>query len=103
MGVNTCLYIVMVVSGAVNIVIGAAFARALGVGFVEGDDCHPPENVARMAAGIPLSDDDRLPWLRALAKRIRAAEHAGTGLVVACFALTRSYRDILRDQSGAPA
>lgn len=101
MGVNKGLYIVMGVSGAGKSVIGAAFARALGVEFVEGDDYHPPENVARMAAGIPLTDDDRLPWLRSLAERIRVAKHAGTGLVVACSALKRSYRNILRDASGA--
>lgn len=96
------LYIVMGVSGAGKSVIGGAFAHALGVEFVEGDEYHPAENVARMAAGIPLSDDDRLPWLRSLAERIRAAKHADTGLVVACSALKRSYRDILRDESGAP-
>jgi len=101
MGVNRGLYIVMGVSGAGKSVIGAALARALGVDFVEGDEYHPPENVARMAAGIPLSDDDRLPWLLALAERIRAAKQAGIGLVVACSALKRSYRDILRDESGA--
>src|SRR5512133_663528 len=95
------LYIVMGVSGAGKSVIGGAFAHALGVEFVEGDEYHPAENVARMAAGIPLSDDDRLPWLRSLAERIRAAKHADTGLVVACSALKRSYRDILRDESGA--
>ena len=102
MGVNRGLYIVMGVSGSGKSVIGAALARALGVDFVEGDEYHPPENVARMAAGIPLSDDDRFPWLRSLAERIRAAKHAGTGLVVACSALKRSYRHVLRDESGAP-
>jgi len=102
MGMTRGLYIVMGVSGAGKSVIGAALARALGVDFVEGDEYHPPENVARMAAGIPLSDDDRLPWLHALAERIRAAKQAGIGLVVACSALKRSYRDILRDESGAP-
>jgi len=93
---------VMGVSGAGKSVIGAALARALSVDFVEGDEYHPPENVGRMAAGIPLSDDDRFPWLRSLAERIRAANDAGTGLVVACSALKRSYRDILRDESGMP-
>jgi len=102
MGVTRSFYIVIGVSGAGKSVIGAALARALGVDFVEGDEYHPPENVARMAAGIPLSDDDRLPWLHALAERIRAANDAGTGLVVACSALKRSYRDILRDESGMP-
>jgi gluconokinase len=96
------LYIVMGVSGAGKSVIAAALARALDVEFIEGDEYHPAENVARMAAGIPLADNDRLPWLRALAKQIRDAKSAGRGLVVACSALKRSYRDILREESGAP-
>ena len=86
----------MGVSGSGKSTIGAAFARALGIDFVEGDEYHPAENVKRMAAGIPLTDDDRAPWLRALARRIREAKDAGTGLVMSCSALKRSYRDILR-------
>jgi len=99
---NKGLYVVMGVSGSGKSLIGATFARALDVDFVEGDEYHPAQNVARMAAGIPLTDDDRLPWLRALARRIRDAKNAGAGLVVACSALKRSYRDILRHESGAP-
>jgi gluconokinase len=91
---------VMGVAGSGKTVIGAAFARALGIPFVEGDDYHPAENVQRMALGIPLTDDDRMPWLRALAARIREAKDAGTGLVMACSALKRSYRDILRAEAG---
>lgn len=86
----------MGVSGSGKSTIGAAFASALGVEFVEGDAYHPSENVKRMAAGIPLTDADRAGWLRALAMRIRDARQAGKGLVVACSALKRSYRDILR-------
>ena len=86
----------MGVSGSGKSTIGAAFARALGIDFVEGDEYHPAENLKRMAAGIPLTDDDRAPWLRALARRIREAKDAGTGLVMSCSALKRSYRDILR-------
>jgi gluconokinase len=71
-------------------------ARRLGVAFVEGDDNHSTANVQRMSSGIPLTDDDRADWLRALANRIREARDAGTGLVVTCSALKRSYRDILR-------
>jgi gluconokinase len=89
-------YVVMGVAGAGKSRIGSAFARALGVDFVEGDAYHPPENVARMAAGIPLTDDDRLGWLRALADRLGTAAKAGEGLVMACSALKRSYRDLLR-------
>ncbi len=86
----------MGVSGSGKSTIGAAFARALGIAFVEGDVYHPAENVERMAAGVPLTDDDRVPWLRALARRLREAKDAGTGLVMSCSALKRSYRDILR-------
>jgi len=92
----------MGVAGSGKSLIGAALARALDVDFVEGDDYHSPDNVARMASGIPLTDADRLPWLRTVAKRIREAKDRGTGLVVACSALKRSYRDLLRTESHAP-
>lgn len=91
----------MGVSGSGKSVIGAALARALGVEFVEGDDYHSAENVARMASGIPLTDDDRRGWLHALAARIREARDARAGLVIACSALKRSYRDILRADSSS--
>ena len=93
---NSGLYVVMGVAGSGKSTIGPALARALGVEFVEGDDYHPPENVRRMAAGIPLTDEDRAGWLRALAARLHQAKQAGTGLVMTCSALKRSYRDVLR-------
>jgi len=77
-------------------VVGGALADALGVTFVEGDAYHPATNVQRMAAGIPLTDADRLPWLHALAARLREADKARAGLVMSCSALKRSYRDLLR-------
>ena len=86
----------MGVSGSGKSLISAAFARALGVDFVEGDDYHSAANVARMASGIPLTDDDRAEWLRSLAARIRKAKDSGTGLVVSSSALKHSYRDVLR-------
>ena len=95
------LYVVMGVTGAGKSLIGSALARALGVDFVEGDLYHPPENIDRMSRGIPLTDGDRAGWLRALAALIEDAAKTNTGLVVACSALKRAYRDILR--SGAPA
>jgi gluconokinase len=95
------IYVVMGVSGSGKTTIGAALARALRVDFVEGDEFHPAENVERMSRGIPLTDDDRVVWLRALAERIGEATKAGTGLVITCSALKRSYRDILR--AGAAA
>ena len=86
----------MGVSGSGKSLIGTAFARSLGVDFVEGDDYHSAANVARMSSGIPLTDDDRAEWLRSLAARIRQAKDSGTGLVVSCSALRRPYRDIIR-------
>jgi gluconokinase len=89
----------MGVAGSGKSVIGAALGRTLGVEFVEGDQYHPAANVERMSRGVALTDDDRFEWLRSLAARIREAREAGAGLVIACSALKRSYRDILR--SGA--
>jgi gluconokinase len=94
------LYVVMGVSGSGKSRIGAAFARAVGVPFVEGDDYHPPANVERMSRGIPLTDEDRAGWLRALATRLRQASDNGAGLVLTCSALKRSYRDVLRAGAG---
>ena len=97
---NRGLYVVMGVSGSGKSLIAAAFARALGVEFVEGDDYHTAANVARMSSGIPLTDDDRAEWLRSLAARIRKAKDSGAGLVVSCSALKRPYREILRGGAG---
>lgn len=93
-------FVVMGVCGAGKSLVGEALARALGVEFVEGDRYHPPANVARMAAGIPLTDDDRRDWLAALACRLRQSVAEGTGVVMSCSALRRTYRDLLR--TGAP-
>ena len=93
------IYVVMGVSGSGKSTIGAALADALGVPFVEGDEYHPVENVERMSRGIPLTDENRAVWLRALAMRIREAADAGTGLVLSCSALKRSYRDYLRGEA----
>ncbi|MFN2601411.1 MAG: gluconokinase [Gemmatimonadaceae bacterium] len=94
------LYVVMGITGCGKSTVGEMLARKLGVDFIEGDDYHSRENVARMASGIPLTDDDRSDWLCALANRIRVAKDAGAGVVLACSALRRSYRDVLR--SAAP-
>jgi len=94
------IYVVMGVSGCGKSTVGAQLAAALGMPFLEGDGLHPARNVARMAAGFALSDEDREGWLQALADRIRQARLAGQGLVLSCSALKRSYRDILRQ--GAP-
>lgn len=98
---HTGLYVIMGVSGSGKSLIGAQLARALGIAFVEGDALHPPENVRRMAAGIPLTDEDRHDWLHAIAARLHEAKRAGIGLVVSCSALKRRYRDLLRSVGAA--
>jgi gluconokinase len=86
---------VMGVSGSGKTTVGAALAQRLGVPFADADDFHPPENVAKMSAGIPLDDLDRLPWLHSIGSW--QAEHAAVGAVVSCSALKRWYRDVLRE------
>ena len=93
---HTGLYVMMGVCGSGKSLIGAKLARELNLEFVEGDGLHPPDNVKRMAAGMPLTDDDRHGWLIAIAARLREAKRAGIGLVISCSALKRSYRDLLR-------
>ena len=93
------LIVVMGVSGCGKSTIGAALAQRLGVAFIDGDDLHPAANVARMAAGIPLDDDDRAPWLSSIGRTL--GDHAGAGLVIACSALKRGYRDVIRREAPA--
>jgi gluconokinase len=93
--------VVMGVSGCGKSTVGQALAQALGVAYVEGDALHPPANVARMAAGIALTDADRQGWLQAVAQRLGDQPARTQGVVVACSALKRSYRDLLR--AAAPA
>lgn len=89
------IVVVMGVAGSGKSSIGAALAARHGWAFLEGDDLHPPANVARMAGGLPLTDADRTEWLAAIARRIADADRSGAGLVVACSALKRRYRDQL--------
>lgn len=88
--------VVMGVSGCGKSSVGRQVARALGHDFIEGDALHTPANVARMAAGTPLTDADRAGWLAEIGRRLAQARAAGAGLVVSCSALKRSYRDGLR-------
>ena len=90
------IVVVMGVSGSGKTVVGSALAEALGGRFVEGDRFHPPENINRMSAGLPLRDEDRWGWLDAIAVEIGEAGRRGETLVVACSALKRIYRDRLR-------
>lgn len=88
--------VVMGVSGCGKTTVGRLLAQALQVPYVEGDALHPPDNVARMAAGIPLTDDDRHGWLQAVGMQLAQAQAQGQGVVVSCSALKRAYRDQLR-------
>lgn len=88
--------VVMGVSGCGKSTVGALLAERLGWPFEDGDSFHPPANVEKMRAGTPLTDEDRWPWLEAIAARIASARDGGQGVVVACSALKRSYRDALR-------
>ncbi|WP_229258981.1 gluconokinase [Duganella flavida] len=94
-------WVVMGVSGCGKSTVGQALAAANGVPFVEGDQYHPPANVAKMSAGLPLDDNDRADWLLALQAQIKAARLRGEGLVISCSSLKRRYRDLLRQ--GDPA
>lgn len=93
------LIVVMGVAGSGKSSAGRALALALHLPFLEGDDLHPPRNVARMTSGQPLDDEDRREWLAVIAARIEAARGT-TGIVAACSALKRRYRDVLR--AGGP-
>ncbi|MBC7275677.1 gluconokinase [Nocardioides sp.] len=87
----------MGVSGCGKSTVGAAIAQRLQVAFADADDFHPPANIAKMASGRPLDDDDRRPWLETLGDWL--AEHEPTGAVLSCSALKRSYRDLLHSRA----
>lgn len=87
--------VVMGVSGSGKTTISALLAGRLHWEFEDADDFHPPANVAKMRNGVPLTDEDRWPWLRAIAAWIDKTRQAGGHGVVACSALKRSYRDVL--------
>jgi gluconokinase len=89
--------IIMGIQGCGKSTIGELLARRLGVPFIDGDTLHPAKNKEWMASGKALSDAQRLPWLHEVGERLALAE--ATGVVVACSALKRSYRDLLRDHA----
>jgi len=89
----------MGVSGSGKSTVAGILAGRLGWDFEEGDDLHPPGNVAKMHAGHPLTDQDRWPWLDRVAAWIRSHTDAGLPGIVTCSALKRSYRDVLRGEA----
>lgn len=95
------MVIVAGVSGSGKTTVGGLLARRLGWPFADGDSFHPASNVSKMAAGMPLTDDDRWPWLRAIGDWMDERAAGGEPCVVACSALKRAYREALLD--GRPA
>jgi carbohydrate kinase (thermoresistant glucokinase family) len=87
--------VVMGVSGAGKSTVGRIVAQRLGCAFRDADSFHPQANIEKMAGGHPLTDEDRWPWLEAIAAWIAEHRAAGTSCVVTCSALKRAYRDIV--------
>lgn len=95
------LFLLMGVSGCGKSTIGKALAHQLGWDFYDADDFHQPHNIAKMAGGIPLADEDRAPWLASLHELISSCLNANRSAVLACSALKESYRQqLLEDNDG---
>lgn len=92
---DVMIVIVMGVSGCGKSTVAEALAHELGWQYVDADDYHPVSNVSKMASGIPLTDEDRLPWILALADRLQAASTHGDNVVLSCSALSRWSRRLL--------
>lgn len=90
------VYVMIGVSGCGKTTVGMALAEKLGCPFYDGDDFHPPENVAKMASGRPLNDDDRFPWLARLHDLLAGHAAKGETAVLACSALKKKYREQLQ-------
>jgi carbohydrate kinase (thermoresistant glucokinase family) len=93
--------VVMGVSGSGKSTVAGLLVKRLGWDFQEGDDLHPPANLAKMAAGKPLGDEDRWPWLDLVGRWIAEQRDEGRPGIVTCSALKRAYRDRIRDRGGA--
>ena len=94
--------VVMGVAGSGKSTVGRLLADRLGAPFIEGDELHPPANVAKMTEGVPLTDEDRAPWLALVADRIARDAAPDRGVVVSCSALRRRDRDLLRSAGQGP-
>jgi len=95
------IIVVMGVSGSGKTSVGKRLAQRLLCDFIDADDFHSADNKAKMHSGIPLTDEDRQPWLQSLAELISAHRKAGTSLVLACSALKEAYRQILAGIEGS--
>lgn len=91
--------VLMGVAGSGKSAVGAALAARIRANYLDGDDLHPPENIAKMSRGEPLSDEDRWPWLTIVGKTLAKPDGI---LILGCSALKRRYRDHIRDEAGAP-
>lgn len=92
-------FVIMGVSGSGKTSVGEALSAHLGAPYIDGDALHPPANIAKMSAGIPLTDDDRWPWLEQVGETLRRTP--GT-VLIGCSALKRRYRDRIRESAGTP-
>ncbi|UWU28804.1 gluconokinase [Rhizobium sp. WSM1274] len=92
--------VVMGVSGCGKSSVGEKLAEALHLQFMEGDALHPAANVEKMSKGIPLTDDDRMPWLDRIGEEMKSSLEKSEGIIVSCSALKRLYRDRLRAAAG---
>jgi gluconokinase len=93
------IVVLMGVSGSGKTTVGKTLARELGWTFLDADDYHPAANVEKMRRGVPLTDDDRRPWLETLRRLIREARGRGESVVLACSALKHAYQDYLQDHA----
>lgn len=91
--------VIMGVSGSGKSTVGALLGQRLGIAFIDGDDLHPAENKEKMGAGIPLNDQDRWPWLRTVGQTLESHQQQDKGVIIACSALKRRYRDLLREHA----
>lgn len=92
-------FVIMGVSGCGKSSVGAALGEKLGVAYVDGDDLHPSENIAKMSKGLPLNDEDRWPWLAKVGETLAANKGCA---IIGCSALKRVYRDKIRETVAEP-